>query len=132
MLPRPEKLFRVCGLYHGIMDDESYYKGLRAHFLIDSALCCYLFKKVITEEDLVDMACYIAKCSNDRLGINHKNRVVKDASERIKRKFEKLSSNSRISALWATYHGFICLINDFIRAERLHDFDLHLAIVAKM
>ena len=39
---------------------------------------------------------------------------------------------SRISALRATYHGFICLIKDFIRAKRLHDFDLHLAILANM
>ena len=78
------------------------------------------------------MACYIAKFSNDKLGINHMNRVVQDVSERIKTIFEKLSSNSRISALWATYHGFICLIKDFIRAERLHNIDLHLAIVAKM
>ena len=117
-----------------IMDGISYYKALRAHFLIDSALCCYVFKNVITEEDLVDMACYIAKFSNDKLGVNHKNQVVQDVSERIKTKFEKLSWDSRISALWATYHGFICLIKEkyFIRAERLHDFDLHLAIVAKM
>ena len=115
-----------------IMDGGSYYKALRAHFLIDSALCCYLFKNVLTEEDLVDIACYIAKCSNDKLGINHKNRVVQDVSERIKTKFEKLSSISPILALWATYHGFICLIKDFIRAERLYDFDLQLAIVAKM
>ena len=81
------------------------HKALRDHFLIDSALCCYLFKDDMTEEDLVDMACYIAKYSNDKLGINHKNRVAQDVSERIKTKFEKLSSNSRISA------------------ERLHDFD---------
>ena len=73
-----------------------------------------------------------AKCSNDKLGISHTNRVIQDVSEKIKTKFKKLSSNSRILALWATYHGFICLINDFIRAERLHDFDLHLEIVAKM
>ena len=58
--------------------------------------------------------------------------MVQDLSERIRTKFENLSSNSRISAIWATYHGFICLIKDFIRAERLDDFDLHLAIVAKM
>ena len=56
------------------------------------------------------MACYIAKCSNDKLGINHQKRVVQDVSERIKTKFENLSSNSRISALRATYHGFILLI----------------------
>ena len=78
------------------------------------------------------MACYIAKCSNDKLGINHKNLVVQDVSERIKTKSEKLSSNSRIPALWATYHGFICLIKDFTRADRLHNFDLHLSIMAKM
>ena len=63
-----------------IMDGGSYYKSLRAHFLIDSALCCYLLEDDITEEDLGDMACYIAKCSNDKRGINHKNRVV-DAGE---------------------------------------------------
>ena len=78
------------------------------------------------------MACYIYNYSNDKLGINHKNRVMQDVSEIIKKKFEKLSSNSRTSAIWVTYHAFICLIKFFIIAERLHDFDLHFAIVAKM
>ena len=129
-----EYLIRLVypGDFTHIMDGGSNYKSLRAHFLIDSALCCYLLEDDITEEDLGDIACYIVKCSNDKLGINHKNRVVQDVSERIKKKFEKLSANSRTSALWATYRGFICLIKDFIRAERLHDLDLHLAIVAKM
>ena len=132
------KSFLGCGLYHGrlrthIMDGGSYYKALRAHFLIDCALCCYLFEDKIAEEDLEDMASYIAKCSNEKLGFNHKTRVVQELSERIKKKFEiMLSSNSRTAALWTTYHGFICLIIDFIRAERLHDFELHFAIVAKM
>ena len=65
-----------------IMDGGSYYKSLRAHFLIDSALCCYLLKDDMAEEDLGDMACYIAECSNDKLGINHNNRVVQNVSER--------------------------------------------------
>ena len=115
-----------------IMDGGSYYKALRANFLIDCALCCYLFEDKIAEEDLEDMASYIAKCSNEKLGVTYKTRVVQELSERIKKKFEMLSSNSRTAALWTTYHGFICLIKDFIRAERLHDFELHFAIVAKM
>ena len=78
------------------------------------------------------MASYIDKCSNEKLGVNHKTRVVQELSERIKKKFEMLSSNSCTAALWKTYHGFICLIKDFIRAEQLHDFELHFAIVAKM
>ena len=32
------------------------------------------------------------------------------------------------AALWSIYHGFICLIKNFIRAERLHDFELHRAV----
>ena len=119
------------------MDGESYYKALRDHFLMNSALCCYLFKDDMTEEDRLDMACYIAMCSNNKLGINHNNRVVQDVLEKIKTKFEKLSSKfeqSYFSSLGdlSWFHLSICLIKYFIRAERLHDFDLHLAIVAKM
>ena len=95
-----------------IMDGESYYKALRAHFLIDCALCCYLFEDKIAEEDLEDMASYIAKCSNEKLGVNHKTRVVQELLERIKKKFEiMLSSNSRTAALWTTYVSFLCLTN---------------------
>jgi len=101
-----------------IMDGGSYYKALRAHFLIDRALCCYLFEDKIAEENLEDMASYIAKLSNEKLGVNHKTRVVQELSEHIKKKLEMLSSNSRTAALWTTYHGFICLIRIFIRAER--------------
>ena len=50
----------------------------------------------------------------------------------IKDKFKALTSNSRTAALWSTYHKIICLVKDFIRSERLHDFDLHLATVANM
>ena len=124
--------FWGCGLYHGRLWTRISYKisipwGCHSHN--GRLILLQVTEGDITEEDLGDMACYIYKCSNDKLGINHKNRVVQDVSERIW-KFEKLSSNSRTSAIWATYHGFICLIKDFIRAERLHDFDLHL--VAKM
>ena len=37
------------------------------------------------------MVSYIAKCINENLGVNHKNRVVQELSERIKTKFEMLS-----------------------------------------
>ena len=75
----------------------------------------------MAEEDLGDMACYIYKCSNDKLGINHKNRVVQTTrcigEKRIMKKFEKLSSNSRTSAIWATYHGFICFNKRFYKSR---------------
>ena len=113
-----------------IMDGGSYYKALRANFLIDCALCCYLFEDKIAEQDLEDMASYIAKCSIEKLGTQDQSGA--GVIRAYKKEVRDVSSNSRTAALWTTYHGFICLIKDFIRAERLHDFELHLAIVAKM
>ena len=86
-----------------IMDGESYYKALSPEgpLLIDCALCCYLFEDKIAEEDLENMASYISKCSNEKLGVNHKTRVIQELSERIKKKFEMLSSNSCTAALWS-------------------------------
>ena len=115
-----------------IMYCESYYKALSGHFLIYYSLCCYLFKNVITEEDLVDMACYIAKCSNDKLSINHKNRVVQDVSEKKRRSSRSYHRTVVFQLSGRLIMVFICLTKDFIRAERQHDFHLHLAIVAKM
>ena len=115
-----------------IMDGGSYYKALRSHFLVDAALCSYLLEDEITDEDLTDMKAYIAKCSQEKLGINYKSRAVQDLSKVIKDKFKVLTSNSRTAALWSTYHKIISLVKDFIRSERLHDFDLHLATVANM
>ena len=86
-------------------------------FLIDCALCCYLFEDKIAEEDLEDMASYIAKCSNEKLGLNHKTRVVQELLERIKKKFEILSSNSRTAALWTTYHWFHLLNKRFYKSR---------------
>ena len=38
-----------------IMDGSSYYKSLRAHFLIDSALCCYLMEDELAEDELMEI-----------------------------------------------------------------------------
>ena len=58
-------------------------------FLFLMLFCLLLFitllEDEITKEDLGDMACHnIAGCCNNKLGINHRNRVVQDVSKRIK------------------------------------------------
>ena len=41
-------------------------------------------------------------------------------------------SNSRTAALWVSYHNMVTLVKDFIRAERLHDYNMHLSAIALM
>ena len=36
----------------------------------------------------------------------------------------------RTPALWIHYHNLVMIIKAYIRAERLHDLDLHLSCVA--
>ena len=50
----------------------------------------------------------------------------------LKMKFEEMSSNGRTSTLWANYHKIVSIIRSYIRAERLHKWDLHLAAVEEM
>ena len=109
------------------MDGGSYYKSLRAHFLIDAALYSCFLDKELADDKLRYLKSYINKCVTEKLGVNYRNKAVEDLSQKMLEKLQKTSSNSRTPALWLTYHKLITLVKDFIRAERLHDFNLHLA-----
>ena len=85
------------------MDRGSYCKSLRAHYLVDAALCCFQLEDEVTDQDLADMKTYIAKSKHEKLSVNYRNRAVQDVSKKIIEKFKKLSSNSLTATLWVTY-----------------------------
>ena len=115
-----------------ISDGGSYYKALRAHFLIDAAFCCFILEEKVNDDELVDLEGYIDKCVNKNLGVNFKTKYIQDLSEKMNQLLKNLFSNSRTAALWVTYHNMITLVKDFIRAERLHAYNMHLSAVALM
>ena len=43
-----------------------------------------------------------------------------------------VSEKGRTAALWVQYHHLVQLVKDYIRAERLSDFKLHLSVVCEM
>lgn len=45
---------------------------------------------------------------------------------------ENLQETSRTAKLWVLYHHLVRMVQDFIVAERLHDWNGHLQVVAKM
>ena len=62
-----EELIKL--LYSGdvthISDGRPYYEALRAHFLIDAALCCFIMEENVYDDELVDLEGYINKCTNE-------------------------------------------------------------------
>ena len=65
-----------------IMDAGFYYKALRAHFLIDAALCCFVMKVTVSDDKLRSIEGYISKCVNEKLGANYKTKATQDFSKK--------------------------------------------------
>ena len=115
-----------------IMSGGAYYKSLRAHFLVDAALCAYLLEDEFTDEELEEMKLFIVRCRQEKLGSKFNNRITQHFDERINRKLSELSSKGRTAKLWMSYHSQVLTIKNFILAERLHDHDQHLSTVVEM
>ena len=58
----------------------AYYKALRAHFLVDAALCLYMLQKQFSENELKDMERFITRCIKEqataRIGLLQQNSVA--------------------------------------------------------
>ena len=114
-----------------IADGNAFYKALRAHFLIDAAYCCHALGEYYGDEDLNEIRQFIHQSKESKWGSQHTSDDLKIFSEKLSVKF-KLSQISRTSALWVQYHEMVSTIKSFIRAERLHDWNLHLAVTTDM
>ena len=115
-----------------IMSGGSYYKALRAQFLVDAALCSYLLENYFDKGELEEMEEFIKKCKQEMLGAQYTNRVIQKFDKKISKKLKEVADSGRTPFLWVTYHNLVTKIKTFIRAERLHNWDLHLATVTDM
>ena len=75
---------------------------------------------------------FIKKCKDEKKGSHYKEDIVDLFEKKISEKWMEMSDAGRTSQLWAQYHNMVSLIKVYIRAERLHDWKLHLTAVANM
>ena len=131
-----EDVFQV--IYQGadtvdnILSGSAYYKALRAHFLVDAALCSVILEQCFTEEDLEHVEEAVLTCRSNKLGSSFSNAFTIGLEQTIKRKLEEVSGRGGTAKLWIRYHHLVQMVKDFIRAERLSDFKLHLSVVCEM
>lgn len=115
-----------------ILSGSAYYKALRAHFLFDAALCSVIVEDHITEGDLDTAEEVILNSRSDKLGTGFSNTFTLGLQQVVEQKLKEVSEKGRTAALWIQYHHLVQLVKDFIRAERLSDFKLHLSVVCEM
>ena len=65
------------------MSGGAYYKSLRAHFLVDAALCPYLLEGEFSDEELDEMKLFIIRCEQEKLGSTLDCRISQHFDEKI-------------------------------------------------
>ena len=68
----------------------------------------------------------------EKLGSQYKIFFIHGVQEIIKKKLKAFDLTGRTATLWLQYHDQVQLVKDYIRAERLSEFDNHLASVCEM
>ena len=61
---------------NNILNGGCFDKAIRAHLLIDAAICQYVMKHVFTDEELDQMRSFIEKVANEKMGAKHTVPIV--------------------------------------------------------
>ena len=118
---------------NNILNGGCFDKAIRAHLLIDAAICQYVMKHVFTNEELDQMRSFIEKVANEKMGAKHTAPIVAVFEQKFEEKFKRLAEGGRTSALWVQYYYMVDVIKIFIRTERLADYNGHIScIVTRM
>ena len=101
-----------------ILTGGAYYKAIRAHLLVDAALCAFLMKDDFNKEELDDVRKTISHCVEEMPGSNFQSPVTRHIQEVIKNRITITSESGRTAKLWTLYHKLVQLVKDFIRAKQ--------------
>ncbi|CAB4039508.1 Hypothetical predicted protein [Paramuricea clavata] len=116
-----------------ILSGGCFDKAIRAHLLIDAALCQHVMKNAFTDEELDKMRTFMEEVADGKMGACHTAPIVAAFEQRFQETFKKLADGGRTPAFWVQYHYMVDVLKIFIRTERLADIDGHLCcIVTRM
>ena len=112
-----------------ILNGGCFDKAIRAHLLIDAAICQYIMKDKFTTEELNEMRTFLEKVADEKMGARYTAPIVSVFEQRFKETFKSLAKGGRTPALWVQYLHMVEVIRVFIRMERLADHNGHLSCI---
>ena len=99
---------------------------------MDAALRVVIIESEFSDDDMSLLGSNMLRCRKEKLGSKYKNVFIHGVQEIIKKKLKAFDLTGRTATLWLQYHDQVQLVKDYIRAERLSEFDNHLASVCEM
>ena len=103
------ELIQLSTTANHILNGGFFDKAIRAHLLIDAAICQHVLKHAFTDEELGEMRTFMEKVADERLGARHTAPIAAVFAQRFEETFRRLAEGGRTPALWVQYHHMVIL-----------------------
>ena len=112
-----------------MMNGRAYARGIRAHFISQSALATLLLESAAVDESLKEdvETRFVSLLDNTATleDLEHSH-ALHDIDNLLSTRLTEVCSSGRTEKLWVQYFKLVAIIRLFIRAERCGDWQLHL------
>ena len=126
-----------------VISGKAIARALRGHLLVGSMLTIKLLRYIIPSEEppdndfcdrMKEIENIVCTATYESLTDGHieESLAICKLNELINEVTNELSSRSRTAKYWCQYLGYIELMKDYITAEKIGDWYLHLATIRKM
>ncbi|GBO37444.1 hypothetical protein AVEN_161634-1 [Araneus ventricosus] len=115
------------------MSGHAYSRAVRAHVLVHLVLAKLIWESVDLSEDEAVMMENTLNNMDPSVVMNiEENELLKVVSTKFRQALHTLESRGPTAKLWVQYFSMVTLIKQFIEAERMGNWTLHLTTVQKM
>ena len=83
-----------------ILSGGCFDKAIRAHLLIDPAICQHVMKNAFTDEELDKMRTFMEEVADGKMGACHTAPIVAAFEQRFQETFKRLADGGRTPAFW--------------------------------
>lgn len=111
---------------------KAYSRSVRGHFLCASAVQSLVLEEYWCELNAEDKLKVQEYYHSDDPTTFENEEISLKLIEWVDKKVNDLSASSRTSAFWLNYINYVHIIQEFIRAERTDDWNLHLSVTKAM
>ena len=116
-----------------MLTGHAYARAVRAHILSHLALANIVFQSVdFTEEDRAAMEELLNDFDRTVILTAAEQNFYKMVADKFKKKLKELENYGPTAKLWVQYFRMVTLIKQFIEAERMGNWQLHLDTIRKM
>ncbi|KYN02784.1 hypothetical protein ALC62_06362 [Cyphomyrmex costatus] len=116
-----------------MLKGHAYARALRAHILTHLVLSKIVFQNIeFIEEERGEMSIILDDIDRSRILTAESNTFFKAVAEKFEKQLIQLEKNGPTAKLWIQYLRMVTLVKQFVEAERMGNWELHLATIQKM